>query len=111
MSVYTKEHAQTGWNESKAALHRIIQTEINVSNTLARAQAEFYKDMSNSDVADTVVAAHQSLMEASIVRKDAEQAFQSSQQALTSALKNLDGAQQLTISTSDVKRCSISFVL
>ena len=90
-------------NVFKAALHRAIQTERKASNTLARAQAEFYKDMSNSDAANAVVAAHQSLMEASIVRKDAEQAFQSSQQALTSALKNLDGAQQLDRASVNAK--------
>ncbi len=73
------------------------------SSTLARAQAEFYKDMSNSVAADTVVAAHQSLMEASTTRENAEQAFQSSQQALASALKNLDGAQQLDRASVNAK--------
>ena len=62
-----------------------------------------YKDMSNSDAADTVVAAHQSFVEASTARENAEQAFQSSQQALTSALKNLDGAQQLDRASVNAK--------
>ena len=89
LSGYKKEvaNAQTGWNESKAALNRAVQKERNASNTLAQAQAEFYEDMSNSDAADAVVAAHQSLMEVYTARENAEQAFQSSQQALTSALK------------------------
>ena len=89
LSGYKTEvvHAQAGWNESKAALSSAVQTERNASYTLAQAQAKFYKDMSNSDAADAVVAAHQSFMEASTARENAEQAFQSSQQALTSALK------------------------
>ncbi len=105
LSGYKTEvaNAQAGWNESKAALHRVIQNEQNASNTLAQAQAEFYKDMSNSDAANAVVAAHQSLMEVSTARENAEQAFQSSQQALTSALKNLDGAQQLDRASVNAK--------
>ncbi len=105
LSGYTKgvTNAQAGLNESKAALHRAIQTEQKTSNTLAQAQAEFDKDMSNTDAADTVVAAHQSPLEASTARENAEQAFQSSQQALTSALKNLDGAQQLDRASVNAK--------
>ena len=49
------------------------------------------------------MAAHQSLMEASTARENAEQAFQSSQQALTSPLKNLDVAQQMARASVNAK--------